>query len=205
MIHIVDFGSGNLAAISGMLRRCGVDSVVTSREGEIRTASKLILPGVGAFEPAMLELGRRGLKEALTYAVISKKVPVLGICLGAQLMFDGSEEGNASGLGWLRGRVVRFQAEKMMGQTKIPHMGWCDVIERHPSTLLHQMDLNPRFYFAHSYHFECFSASDILLEAHYGYTFAAAVGRENILGVQFHPEKSHRFGMKLLSNFALRF
>lgn len=202
MIHIIDYGVGNLLSINNMLKRCGVESRIARDRDEISKAEKIILPGVGAFAYAMQELKKYDLIEVLNFKARTEKVPILGICLGAQLIFEASEEGDAAGLGWLKGEVIKFRAREMVGESKIPNMGWCDVRAGKPSRLLEEMHPNPRFYFVHSYHFSCENEDDVLLTANYGYDFVAGVESGNIMGVQFHPEKSHKFGMKLLSNFA---
>lgn len=198
---IVDYGVGNLASIKNILKKIGVDSVITSDEATIARADKLILPGVGAFDTCSEKLQQSGLLPILNKKVLDEKVPVLGICVGMQLLAEGSEEGVLPGLGWIRGRIIKFRQDRLPATAKIPHMGWTQVYLKKPSRLFQDMYEEPRYYFVHSYHAQLDSPDDELLYAEYGYPFTAAVEKDNILGVQFHPEKSHKFGMKLLFNF----
>lgn len=201
MITLIDYGVGNLGSIQNMLKKLGVESAIASDITSIEHATKLILPGVGAFDAGMGQLNASGLRPALDAAVLSRKVPVAGICLGMQLMTEGSEEGLLSGLGWVPARTVRFVPA--VGETmKVPHMGWSVVSPVKPSPALAFFEGESRFYFVHSYHVACRNRADVLLQAQYGsVTFDAAFERDNILGLQFHPEKSHRFGMTLLKAF----
>lgn len=199
MITIVDYGLGNLGSIQNMLRRVGVDSLITRDLGEITQAKKLILPGVGAFDAGMRNLQQFGLVEELNRKVREEKIPVLGICLGMQLMAQRSEEGALPGLGWVDATVRRFSPE---GGRKVPHMGWRAVVAQKNSGLVAGLEANARFYFVHSYFVDCRDRTDVLLTATYGDSFDAAFTTSNVMGVQFHPEKSHRFGMRLLENFA---
>ena len=202
MITIVDYGVGNLASIKNMLKRIGVNAIVSSEESEILSAEKLILPGVGAFDTCAQRLQESGLVAVLNEKVINKKVPILGICVGMQLLTFGSEEGKLPGLGWINGNIIKFRQDMLANDFKIPHMGWADVQLSKPSSLFNEMtDTEPRFYFVHSYHPVVNQQEDIMAYAEYGYPFIAGIERDNILGVQFHPEKSHKFGMKLLENF----
>ena len=205
MLVIIDYGVGNLHSIKNMLEKVGSDAVISSDEGIIRGADKLILPGVGAFDTCADKLRQSGLIPALNEKVLQQKTPVLGVCVGMQLLTEGSEEGKLPGLGWIRGRVVKFKQEQLSPGLKIPHMGWTDVKLNKPSRLFEDMYEEPRFYFVHSYHPELTDPDDALVKADYGYTFVAGMEHENIMGVQFHPEKSHKFGMKLLANFMKNF
>ncbi len=202
MLVIVDYDLGNLGSIANMLRKLGHEAELTSDPTRIGDATRLILPGVGAFDQGMRNLRNRGLLEVLNYKVLTEQVPVLGICLGAQLMTRGSEEGESPGLGWIAARTVRFSLREVSGELKVPHMGWSDVSQQKPHPLFEGMYEEPRFYFVHSFHFDCEDAQDILTTTQYGYEFASSFARGNIWGVQFHPEKSHKFGLKLLDNFA---
>jgi len=202
MITIIDYEIGNLASIRNMLRKIGYDSVISSDINDIVKADKLILPGVGSFEYGMKKLKSMSYFSLLEKRVLVDKVPILGVCLGAQLLLDSSEEGGESkGLGWISGRVIKFDEKKLSGDEKIPHMGWNRVKGLKESKLLKGLDINSRFYFVHSYHMICTNSDDMLLETNHGYSFVSGVERDNILGVQFHPEKSHKFGMKLYDNF----
>lgn len=202
MIAIIDYGSGNLGSIVNMLKVIGEKSVVTSDKNEIHNADKILLPGVGAFDSGMKQLAKRDLITFLRSEADAKK-PILGICLGMQLLGRGSEEGTLEGLGLIPFDNVRFQIDENES-LKIPHMGW-DIVEfQQENKILTGIDGNQRYYFVHSYHAKCDSDENILMTCEYGYKFTAAVVKDNIYGVQFHPEKSHNFGMALLSNFAKR-
>jgi imidazole glycerol-phosphate synthase subunit HisH len=202
MVAIIDYGVGNLASIKNMLKKVGADAIVTSDEETIKKASKIILPGVGAFDTCAQKLNDSGLLSCLNETVVNNKIPVLGICVGMQLLTSGSEEGVLPGLNWIRGRIVKFKTELMPGGYKIPHMGWTDVHTNKKDTgLFKDMYEEPRFYFVHSYHPELEDEKNVLVYAQYGYRFAAGIINGHIMGVQFHPEKSHKFGMKLLENF----
>lgn len=201
MLTIVDYGVGNLASIKNMLKKIGIESLISSDAKDVEAADKLILPGVGAFDTCADKLNASGLLPILNRRVLNDKTPVLGICVGMQMLMENSEEGVSPGLGWIRGSIVKFKQEEMPSGYKIPHMGWTDVSLCKPSRLFEGMYDEPRFYFVHSYHPKISNREDALLESHYGYTFVGALEHENILGVQFHPEKSHKFGMKLLENF----
>lgn len=205
MLVIIDYGVGNLASIRNMLKKVGSDAIISSDEDTIRAADKLILPGVGAFDTCAEKLRESSLIPLLNSKVLEQKTPVIGVCVGMQLLMEGSEEGALPGLGWIKGRVVKFRQESLPAELKIPHMGWTDVIIRKSSRLFEDMFPEPRFYFVHSYFAQPAHTSDILAQAVYGASFTAAVEHENIAGVQFHPEKSHKFGMKLFENFVSRF
>ncbi|MEZ4852483.1 MAG: imidazole glycerol phosphate synthase subunit HisH [Bacteroidia bacterium] len=201
MITIIDYGLGNLASIKNMLKRIGIKSIITDDPEKIAAAEKLILPGVGAFEMGMNYIREKGLLDVMNQRVLEDKVPVLGICLGMQLLSRHSEEGDAEGLGWIEGDTIKFDFEPSKN-LKIPHMGWSEISQEHSSQLMHEMYEDPRFYFVHSYHVVCDDPEDVLLSVDYGMKVTCGVEKGNIMGVQFHPEKSHKFGMKLLSNFA---
>jgi glutamine amidotransferase len=201
MIVIIDYGMGNLGSIVNMLKKIGVGAIISSDSSVIEKAYKLILPGVGAFDHGMRKLNELGLIPTLNTKVLKDKTPVLGICLGAQLLAKGSEEGNLAGLGWLDAETVRFSFDPTQTHLKIPHMGWNEINICEPHPLFEDMYDEPRFYFVHSYHLACHDERNILAKTNYGYGFASVVGRDNIVGTQFHPEKSHKFGMKLLKNF----
>ena len=199
MITIIDYGMGNLGSIKNMLKKIGAESQITSDREIIDKAKKIILPGVGAFDRAMKNLKELDLIDVLNQKVLTDKVPTLGICLGMQLLANGSEEGNSSGLGWIDGAVLKFDIDKTL---KVPHMGWNRVNPKQENDLFENMYQEPRFYFVHTYYFKCNNIDDILTTTNYGGEFTSSVNKENIYGVQFHPEKSHKFGMKLLENFA---
>lgn len=201
MIAVIDYGLGNLTSILSMFRRIGTPAVITNNMSEIEAADKLIVPGVGHFKKGMENLKDSGLQSLLQELVVVQKKPVLGICLGAQLMTQHSEEGDVEGLGWIEARTIRFQQEQL-GKLKVPHMGWADVTFQNQSPLWNNVPPEPRFYHVHSYHFSVTDPSVISATSRYGYEFVSAFQQNNIFGVQFHPEKSHKYGMKVLENFA---
>ena len=184
-----------------MLKRLGIPSQITNDISTIEKAEKLILPGVGHFDYGMQQLQQSGLIPVLNKKVLEDKTPILGICLGVQLFTESSEEGIEKGLGWIKGKAVAFDKSKLESNQKVPHMGWTNVFDYKKSELFEKMFDKPRFYFVHSYHLALDNKDDSLVTANYGYEFAAGIEHENILGVQFHPEKSHKFGMKILENF----
>jgi imidazole glycerol-phosphate synthase subunit HisH len=201
MIVVVDYGMGNLGSILNMLRRVGADALVSSRIEDIRAADKLVLPGVGSFDTGMRRLRELGLIEVLNEKVLTGSTPALGVCLGMQLLTKSSEEGIEPGLGWIDAHTIRFRFEGDLSRLKIPHMGWNTVSLRSGGTLFGGTDDQSRFYFVHSYHVVCQDPQDVAATTHYGYEFVSAVQRGNIMGAQFHPEKSHKFGMRLYANF----
>jgi imidazole glycerol-phosphate synthase subunit HisH len=201
MLVIADYGVGNLASVKNMLKKAGFESVLASDAVTIETASKIILPGIGAFDHCMKQFNASGLREAITRKVMEDKTPLLGICVGLQMLMKNSEEGIEPGLGWFAGKTVKFKKEKI-GDLKIPHMGWTNVRLEKKSDLTENLGDQPRFYFVHSYYVQPENKSDELLSANYGYDFTAAISRDNLYGAQFHPEKSHKYGMKILENFA---
>ncbi len=205
MIVIVDYQMGNLGSIANILRKVGAQAVISRDVATIGKATKLILPGVGAFDEGMKNIGALGLREVLDRRVLHDRVPTLGICLGMQLMARGSEEGERPGLGWIAGDVKRFRFAQAHAKLKVPHMGWNTVKPEKESKLLTGFSEPPRFYFVHSYYVACDDAGDVLATASYGGDFTTAFQRENLTGVQFHPEKSHQFGMTLFKNFVEHF
>jgi len=190
----------NIGSIFNMLKKIGANAVIASDISMIEKAEKLILPGVGAFDNGMTNLREQGLIEILNKKVIKGKTLILGICLGMQLMTKSSEEGTSKGLGWFNASTIRFKFDEK-NNLKIPHMGWNTVQLNKESSLFKEMFDEPRFYFVHSYHVVCNDEQDILTRTYHGYEFVSAIQKDNIMGVQFHPEKSHKFGMKLLKNF----
>lgn len=200
MITIVDYKTGNIGSIQNILKRIGETSIITSDKDLISKAQKLILPGVGSFDTGMKNLIHLDLIDTLNQKVIIEETPVLGICLGMQLLSKCSEEGILPGLGWIDGETKRFNFLNT-AEYKIPHMGWNYVKLHKPSSLFNEMTDDSRFYFVHSFFFKANSPTDILTSTNYEMEFTSAVEKGNIIGVQFHPEKSHKFGMKLLKNF----
>lgn len=204
MIAIVDYGLGNIKAFANVYKQLNIDTSYVRSVAELEKAKKIILPGVGAFDYAMTMLNNSGLRECLDELVIVKKVPVIGICVGMQMMADSSEEGSGHGLGWIKGRVKRFSYPDTVMATKypLPHMGWNNITPVKENMLLKDIDDSKRFYFLHSYYFECADSSDVLATANYGFDYACVVNRDNVFGIQCHPEKSHHNGVSVLSNFA---
>ncbi len=199
MIAIVDYDIGNIAAVANMLRRLNQPCVITDQAAEVARADRIILPGNGAFDACMRNLRSSGLIPVLERKVLGEGAPLLGICVGAQMLGKGSEEGVEPGLGWIDMQVRRFPS---LPELRVPHMGWNEV---HPASghfLARDLEPDSRFYFVHSYYMAPADPNDVLLRAEYGVGFAAGVARGNIAGVQFHPEKSHRFGKRLLASFA---
>ena len=198
---IVNYGTGNIGSIANMLKHVGALTSIASSPGEIEKAEKLILPGVGSFDAAMRRLDELGMLPILHEKVTGLKTPILGICLGMQLCTEQSEEGALPGLGWIKAKTVRFRFNGGPRELRIPHMGWNSVKIRKASPLFGGTSEELRFYFLHSYHVVCTNEADILTTTTHGYDFVSSFSRDNIIGVQFHPEKSHRFGMELLRNF----
>ncbi len=200
MITIVDLDMGNVKSVLNMVRHLRHDATISRDPQELGRATALILPGVGAFDEGMTRIDESGLRESLDQAVLERSIPVLGICLGMQLMTLSSEEGQLPGLGWIKARTLKFQVSNFDRPLPIPHMGWNTISGAKPSPVLSGLDEN-RFYFVHSYHVQCDQPEDVLATTHYGQEFHSAFQQENIHGVQFHPEKSHQFGKRLLNNF----
>jgi glutamine amidotransferase len=201
-IVIIDYGAGNILSVKNMLLRLGYQCIISDNRDEIANADKIILPGVGHFAYGMNQLIKSGLVDILNERVIENKIPVLGICLGAQLMCRWSEEGNAHGLAWLPADVVHFNKDKMNGlDMKVPHMGWNAVKVCKSSLLFAENTAELRFYFVHSYHFISDKKDLILSKTLYGYEFISSLESENIFAVQFHPEKSHKYGLDLMKRF----
>lgn len=199
MIVVIDYKMGNIGSIVNMLKKIDAEGIVSSDPDEIKRADKLILPGVGSFDEGIKNLKDSGLVSIIEDKVIGEKTPILGICLGMQLFAKRSEEGVLDGLGWIDAEVKRFNFRN--DELKIPHMGWNTVTILKQDDLLRNMLENSRFYFVHSYYFVCNDNNDALLATDYGQNFISAVRKNNIIGVQFHLEKSHKFGMNLLKNF----
>lgn len=199
MIAIVDYKMCNVGSVRNMLKRVGAKSIITSDIKEIENAEKIILPGVGSFDNGMKRLADLGLIETLHKVVLEDKKPVLGICLGMQLITEKSEEGVLPGLGWIKAKTIKFELDN---NYRVPHMGWNFIKKEKESVLVEDLLPESKYYFVHSYHVVCDFQTDVLLSCNYGYSFAAAFSQDNIFGVQFHPEKSHKYGMRILKNFA---
>lgn len=203
MISVLDYGMGNSASILNMIHKAGGEANICSSPKCLENASVILLPGVGSFDNGMTKIKALGLLDVLESKVLIEKIPFLGICLGMQLLFEKSEEGKLPGLAWLKGEVTKFDFLDL-NQTqslKVPHMGWNLVKPSDFENLYAGLEDEARFYFVHSYHVNCHNPSDVLATSHYGYDFTCSVRHENIWGAQFHPEKSHRFGIRFFKNF----
>jgi glutamine amidotransferase len=200
-VAVINSGVGNLGAIPNMLARLGAVARVTLDPSEIEAADRIILPGVGSFDAALRNLVAAGILDVLRLRVIEHGTPLLGVCLGMEVLADRSEEGTMAGLGWIPGEVVRFDFRGHDPAPRIPHMGWNVLRPTRDAPLLKDLGEQPRFYFAHSYHFRAADPSDVIGVTDYGVVFASAIQRGNVMGIQFHPEKSHRFGLAIFRNF----
>jgi glutamine amidotransferase len=202
LIHVIDYGLGNVQAFLTVYKRLGFEVIRAKTATDLIGASKIILPGVGAFDHAISLLDQSGMRPSLENLVFQDKVPVLGICVGMQILASSSDEGQLPGLGWIQGTVRAFSTNKQSTRLPLPHMGWNDVLPQSAHPLFLGLESDARFYFLHSYYFECDQPSHVAATASYGIDFSCAVSAGNIYGVQFHPEKSHHFGAQLLKNFA---
>ncbi len=202
MITIVDYGLGNIQAFVNIYKRLNISVTVANTASVLVTADKIILPGVGAFDWAMTRLKDSGMRDCLDDLVVRQKCQVLGICVGMQIMAKRSEEGRLKGLGWIDAEVKRFGKDRFTQKTHLPHMGWNDVAPQRSDCLFRGMATSPRFYFLHSYYFVPQHIDDLLAATDYNGHFASAINSGNVFGTQFHPEKSHQWGIHLLKNFA---
>lgn len=201
MIRIVDYGLGNILAFQNMYKRMNIEAGVARTAGDLEGATRIVLPGVGAFDEAMELLEKSGMRPRLTELVKDHRVPVIGVCVGMQILAQRSDEGSKPGLGWIDGEVKHFNSLSGL-QLPVPHMGWNDVRAGAGQKLFAGLESESRFYFLHSFYFRCLHAEDVAASSLYGSDFACALHRDNIYGVQFHPEKSHHYGARLLKNFA---
>ena len=204
LITILDYGMGNLGSVQNMLKFLDIKSVITSDLAEIGKAHKLIIAGVGAFDSGMTNLKNMNALELLNKKALEEKTPILGICLGMQIFSKKSEEGTLPGLGWVKADTVKFKFPEGEAKNKIPHIGWNTVVPQRDDPLFFNFPAEIRFYFVHSYHLVCENQQDILGSTSHGYHFPSVIRQGNILGTQFHPEKSHKYGMQLLKNFCER-
>ena len=202
MIAVIDYHNGNPGSILNMLKKIRQEAVLTSEAGVIARASKIILPGVGSFDAGMKNLESLGLVDILNECVVKNRIPFLGICLGMQLLSRSSEEGTVAGLGWIDARVVKFHFNQEQLRSKIPHIGWNDIDIKKKDGIFSGFSDESRFYFVHSYHLETEDNSIVAATTDYEYSFVSAIRKDNIHAVQFHPEKSHKFGLQLFQNFA---
>lgn len=201
MIAVVDLGMGNPLSILNMLKKIGTNAVLCHDGVTLKSANGIIFPGVGSFDKCMQSFQDSGLRTVIEKMVFEDKKPFLGICLGMQILLESSEEGTLPGLGWIAGKVVRFKADSSLKKITIPHMGW-NVVHPSSNNDLVSMSEEQRFYFVHSYHAADVLPENILATTTYGQNFVSGIHKDNIYGVQFHPEKSHRFGMELMRKFA---
>ena len=202
MIAIINYGSGNVQAIANIYHKLSIPHVITDKEEELRAASKLVLPGVGAFDEVMARLNESGLREILDELVLEKKIPVIGVCVGMQILAESSEEGEIDGLGWINGTVKKIDVSNLLHKPHLPHMGWNVATPIRSHSLLENLDIDKGFYFLHSYCFHCNEEEDALMATDYGEKITSAVNHDNIFGTQFHPEKSHGNGIQIFKNFA---
>lgn len=202
MITIVDYGLGNVQAIANIYKRLNIPVQMAASAEQLDDAKKIVLPGVGAFDWAMSQLNQSGMRTRLDQLVNGRQADVIGICVGMQMLAKRSDEGSLSGLGWIDADVKIFDQSKFTGKTHLPHMGWNDVQPTRQDSLFSGLDTDARFYFLHSYYFAPGDPADVAAVADYGGPFCCAVRRGNVMGVQFHPEKSHQWGIRLLKNFS---
>lgn len=202
MISLINYGSGNIHAIANTYKRLNIPYKITCDKAELKNAQKLILPGVGDFDETMMLLNDLGIKDVLDELVMVKKVPILGVCVGMQILGESSEEGKSAGFGWIKGKVKKIDVNELSTKPHLPHMGWNTVEPIKNSILFDNIIFENGFYFLHSYYFDCEYDADILATTKYGVEFASAIHHENVYGFQFHPEKSHQNGIELFRNFA---
>ena len=202
MITLIDYGVGNIFAFQNVYKRLDIPTKIAKTSSDLDGAEKLILPGVGAFDYAMQQLNASGMRDTLDELVLDKKIPVIGICVGMQMMGNKSEEGREEGLKWMDAEIIKFDESLIKQRTKLPHMGWNDVVPVRNHPLFSRLQHNAIFYFLHSYYFKCNDHSNIIAISDYGLQFTSAANVDNIYGIQFHPEKSHHYGEILLGNFA---
>ena len=202
MIGIISYGSGNIRAIAGIYHRLNTPFKIVEDPTELANYDRLILPGVGAFDETMKLLRHRGWVESLQYLVLQKKIPILGVCVGMQILARTSEEGSESGLAWIDGSVQKLSIENLTSKPYLPHMGWnsLSVVNHHP--ILHGVDAEQGFYFLHSYRFVCDNPTHVLANSQYGEEFPCVIAKDNVFGFQFHPEKSHQNGITVFKNFS---
>lgn len=202
MITIIDYGVGNIKAFYNIYSKLSINVKIAQKPEDLNKASKLILPGVGHFDYAMKRFSESGMLNVVDDMVMRQNIPILGICVGMQMLAKTSEEGVMPGLGWIDATVKKIDANLLIQKTRLPHMGWNDVTVKIKNPLLKNLDYNSRFYFLHSYYFNPHLITDSIAFSNYGKEFSCVVNHKNIFGVQFHPEKSHHYGIQLLNNFA---
>ena len=203
MITIIDYGVGNIFAFQNVYKRLDIPTKIAKSSEDLKGAQKLILPGVGSFDYAMNRLNYSGMRDKLDELVLEKKIPVIGICVGMQMMGNRSDEGNEEGLKWIDGEILKFDEKLIQHRTKLPHMGWNDIVPVNDHSLFKGLERDAIFYFLHSFYFKCKNPTDTIAISEYGIPFSSAVNKDHIFGIQFHPEKSHHYGERLLHNFAI--
>ena len=202
MITLIDYGVGNIFAFQNVYKRLDIPTKIAKTAADLEDAQKLILPGVGAFDYAMEQLNSSGMRNKLDELVLEKKIPIIGICVGKEWMGNRRDEGKTEGLKWIDADILKFDESLILQRTKLPHMGWNDVNPLNDHPLFEGLEQEAIFYFLHSYYFKCNNAVDSIAISDYGIPFTSAVNTDNVFGIQFHPEKSHQYGEKLLDNFA---
>lgn len=202
MIGLINYGSGNIHAISNMYKRLNIPHYFINEISELDKADKLILPGVGDFDETMLLLAKMGMKGELDKYVLDKKIPILGVCVGMQILGESSEEGELCGFGWIKGKIKKLDVSRIKEKPFLPHMGWNSISIKKNHPILNNLDTEDGFYFLHSYYFDCENDEDVLCTTNYGYEFPTAINHNNVFGTQFHPEKSHSNGIHIFKNFA---
>ena len=202
MITIIDYGLGNIKAFVNVYNRLNIKTKIAQKASDIEGASKIILPGVGAFDYAISQLNNSGMRDEIEKKVLINRIPIMGICVGMQILAKSSDEGTLPGLGWINGKVKKFETSINSPSIKLPHMGWNTIKPVNNSPLMIGFSDNSRFYFLHSYYFIVENKKDIISTTNYGLGFSSGVSSDNIFGIQFHPEKSHANGIRLLQNFA---
>jgi imidazole glycerol-phosphate synthase subunit HisH len=202
MIGIINYGLGNIKAFENILRKLNIQVKILTKTEDFSNIKKLILPGVGAFDHAMEMFNTSGLRMLTEKKVLEEGLPIIGICVGMQMLGHSSEEGKLPGLGWVDGKVKKFDENKIPFSTHLPHMGWNDINIINGTLIFQSLPNNSRFYFLHSYYFECNNKEDIIATSQYGIDFTCAINHKNIFGVQFHPEKSHNYGVQILENYS---
>jgi glutamine amidotransferase len=202
MITIIDYGVGNISAFENVYKRLNIPTKVAKTASDLENSKKLILPGVGAFDYAMSQLNNSGMRNKLDDLVLKNRVPVIGICVGMQMMGNRSQEGKLEGLGWINADILKFDEKFITQRTKLPHMGWNDVVSKSGESLFNGLEKGAIFYFLHSFYFKCNESENSIATSEYGIQFTSAIKHKNIYGIQFHPEKSHQYGESLLNNFA---
>ncbi|NJO88261.1 MAG: imidazole glycerol phosphate synthase subunit HisH [Chloroflexia bacterium] len=202
MIVIINYGSGNIQAIANIYHKLNIPHIISDKIEDLKRASKLVLPGVGAFDEVMNQLNESGLRETLDEMVLVKKTPVIGVCVGMQILAKSSEEGIVAGLGWIDGTVKKVNVKNLTHKPHLPHMGWNVARPSRQNPVIEGLDLDKGFYFLHSFCFHCHNPNDALMTTEYGETIISAVNHENVYGMQFHPEKSHNNGIQIFKNFA---